>query len=354
MLNYMKILGIETSCDDTGIALLEIDEQKNPYFCILANDIASQIKVHQKYGGVYPMLAKQEHQKNLPIVLKKVLKETRNPAIDAIAVTYGPGLSPCLWTGLNFAQDLAKKWDIPLIPVDHMEGHLLISLLREDGHMPKDAFPAMALLVSGGHTQLILVKSIGKYQIIGETRDDAAGECFDKTARILGLPYPGGPQIAAQAATYKIQDTKYKIQLPRPMIHTKDYDFSFSGLKTAVLYQYQAQDAKERKTKAYIQAMAAEIQQAIVDVLVYKTIKAAKEYKAKNVILGGGVSANDELRKQLESKTKDLAMQLFVPPKHLSTDNGAMIALAGYFNFINKKATKKWDQLKADPNLRIA
>jgi len=314
------------------------------------------------------------NQKNLPIVLKKILKETENPSIDAIAVTYGPGLSPCLWTGLNFAQDLAKKWDIPLIPVDHMEGHLLIALLREDGHMPKDVFPAITLLVSGGHTQLILVKSIGKYQIIGETRDDAAGECFDKTARILGLEYPGGPAIAREAKKAEspkiagrgrgarakrgqgvrdFRDPLSKLELPRPMMHTKDYDFSFSGLKTAVLYQYQARDAKERKTKAYIQAMAAEIQQAIIDVLLYKTMKAAQEYNAKSVILGGGVSANDELRKQLESKTKDRAMQLFVPPKHLSTDNGAMIALAGYFTYQKGDYPKNPEKIEADPNLRI-
>ena len=355
MLNYMKILGIETSCDDTGIAILEIHGQKNPNFKFLSNVIASQIKVHQKYGGVYPMLAKREHQKNLPTVLAKALKNVggSDPPthVDAIAVTYGPGLSPCLWTGLNFAQDLAKKWAVPLVPVDHIEGHLLVSLLREDGYMPKDAFPAIALLVSGGHTQLVLVKDIGKYQIIGETRDDAAGECFDKTARILGLKYPGGPEIAREAA----QNKKHiSIKLPRPMMHTKDYDFSFSGLKTAVLYQYQARDAKERKTKAYIQAMAAEIQQAIIDVLVHKTIKAAKEFGAKSVILGGGVSANDELRRVFEARLQILDIPLFAPPKNLSTDNGAMIALAGYFKYEKEAYPKNFENIEANPNLRIA
>jgi N6-L-threonylcarbamoyladenine synthase len=351
----MKILGIETSCDDTGIAVLEITEGLNPQFSILSNIVASQIDVHQKYGGVFPTLAKREHIKNLPIALETALKSVvgSDPTtLSGIAVTYGPGLSPCLWTGLNFAKDLAKKWNVPLIPTNHIEGHLLMGLLGEQKSIPKSIFPAIGLIVSGGHTQLILVEEIGKYTIIGETRDDAAGECFDKTARILGLPYPGGPQIAAQAALYKIQDTKYKIQLPRPMMHTKDYDFSFSGLKTAVLYDYKARSEKERVSKEYIQEMAAEIQQAIIDVLMRKTFKAAEEYNVKSIILGGGVSANDALRKQLQIKTKELHIELLAPPKSLSTDNGLMIALAGYFNF---KANKKngGDDLIVAPNLRL-
>jgi len=369
----MRILGIETSCDDTGIAVLEIKGRKTPHFEILANIVASQIKVHQKYGGVYPTLAKREHIKNLPIVLKKALKDISVEKTDAIAVTYGPGLSPCLWTGLNFAKELAKKWDVPLIPVDHIEGHLLIALLGKNGSIAKNIFPAIALIVSGGHTQLVHMKDLGKYQIIGETRDDAAGECFDKTARILGLPYPGGPEIAREAAqglrgkSPKRSSGKAvgmadeaeaafleKPRLPRPMMYTKDYDFSFSGLKTAVLYDYQARPEKERKSKAYVQAMAAEIQQAIIDVLIHKTIKAAAAYNAKSVILGGGVSANDELRKQLESKTKDFNIQLLAPPKELSTDNGAMIVLAGYFNWLAGRPIKNRDRLEANPNLRLA
>jgi len=279
----------------------------------------------------------------------------KTPNIDAIAITYGPGLSPCLWTGLTFAQDLAKEWHVPLVPVDHIEGHLLIALLDENGNMAKDIFPAIVLIVSGGHTQLVLMKGIGKYQIIGETRDDAAGECFDKTARILGLPYPGGPEIAAQAAQITENSKQLTIRLPRPMMHTKDYDFSFSGLKTAVLYEYQARDVKERKTKTYIRAMAAEIQQAIIDVLLHKTMKAVKEYGAKSVILGGGVAANEELRKQLSYKIQDTEyeIQFFAPPKHLSTDNGAMIALAGYFKYAKGDYPKNPEKIEADPNLRI-
>jgi len=356
----MKILGIETSCDDTGIAVLEITEEENPQFNILSNVVASQIDVHQEYGGGFPTLAKREHIKNLPITLDKALKEAslsvEHPKIDAIAITHGPGLSPCLWTGVNFTQDLAKKWNLPIIPVDHIEGHLLIALVKEDGKIPKNIFPALGLIVSGGHTQLVLVKNIGDYEMIGETRDDAAGECFDKTARILGLPYPGGPEIAAAAAQFSISNSQFSIKLPRPMIYTKDYDFSFSGLKTAVLYDYKTRTEKDRTSKEYIQEMAAEIQQAIIDVLLKKTMKAAAEYNAKAIILGGGVSANEELRKQFQStiSNQQSAIKLFAPPKNLSTDNGAMIALAGYFNLKDGRATKNWLQLQANPNLRIA
>ena len=355
----MRILGIETSCDETAIAVLEIKGKSNPRFRILANVIASQAKLHAKYGGVYPSLAKREHQKNLPIVLKQALKEARAGTvfvIDAIAVTQGPGLDPCLWAGIEFAKNLAKTTGIPLIPVDHMEGHLLVSLCSQGNKISnfqfpisKHVFPALGLLVSGGHTQLILVKGIGKYQLLGETRDDAAGECFDKTARILGLPYPGGPAVAAQAAL--AGKPAFLIKLPRPMIHTKDYDFSFSGLKTAVLYDFQSRTAKVQKSKEYIRAMAKEIQQAIIDVLVSKTVRAAQEYNAKCVILGGGVAANEELRRQL--KIKNLKLKIAVAPPQLFTDNGVMPALAGFFNFSKKKQRAALNRIAAQPNLRL-
>ena len=353
----MTILGIETSCDDTGVAVLETTEGKNPQFAIRSNVVASQIDVHQEYGGVFPSLAKREHIKNLPITLEKALKGAKVEKTDAIAVTYGPGLSPCLWTGINFAKDLAKEWNVPLVPVDHMEGHLLVAFLGDENFQFSNPnfqklFPAVALIVSGGHTQLVLVKDIGKYQMIGETRDDAAGECFDKTARILGLPYPGGPAVAAAAAL--AGKPAIGIKLPRPMMHTKDYDFSFSGLKTAVLYDYKARPEQERQSKEYIQEMAAEIQQSVIDVLVHKTIKATEEFGAKSVILGGGVSANSELRKQLGQKAKDLGIELLAPPKNLSTDNGLMIALAGYFTYKADSYEKNFEKIEATPNLRIA
>lgn len=396
----MRILGIETSCDDTGIAVVEIKGKKNPRFSILSNMVSSQIQIHEKYGGVYPLLAKREHEKNLPITLAKALQKAgiseNQPNIHAVAITGGPGLSPCLWTGINFVKKLAHEWKIPVMPVDHIEGHLLIALLRDKkpqapnppptGDLPqgdksqanpksqirntrykildtKNTFPAIALIVSGGHTQLMLVKDIGKYKIIGETRDDAAGEAFDKTARILGLGFPGGPAIAREAAQWKSEfqnsnfetNSKFKIKLPRPMINTKDYDFSFSGLKTAVLYDYQSRPENMRKSKEYVQEMAAEIQQAIVDVLIFKTLKAAKEFRAKSIILGGGVAANVELRRMFEAKLQTLGIRLLVPPKNLSTDNGAMIAVAGYFNWLKKKYyIKELSVLEAKPNLRIA
>ncbi len=401
----MKILGIETSCDDTGIAILEV--KNNDAFLVLANEVASQIKVHKKYGGVFPMMAKREHQKNLvptfiqalrkaeilrifnsqfpisnkfsndkisqlkiilerePELAKKLipfLKKYSKPDIDYIAVTNGPGLEPCLWVGVNFARALSYFWDIPIIPVNHIEGHILVSNFQfsifnfqsnPNDQILKTEFPAIALVVSGGHTQIILVEDVGKYKILGETRDDAAGECFDKSAKILGLSYPGGPIISKLA----LQTTSYNLQakLPRPMLNTKDYDMSFSGLKTAVLYSHIKQPKKIQKNKDYISAMSAEIQQAIIDVLLKKTFKAVKDFGAKSIILGGGVSANQELKKQFSVLASEYKIQIIYPPANLSTDNGLMIAIAGYFNIKNNRGPTptNWENLKADSNLRI-
>ena len=345
----MIILAIETSCDDTAIAVVEVRDKE---FKVLSNIVSSQIEAHQEYGGVFPSLAKREHQKNLPITLLKALKKARisnfqfpiskqiQNSVTAIAVTVGPGLDPCLWTGVNFAKDLAQKWDMPIVPVNHIEAHILVN-------SPK-TFPAVALVVSGGHTQLILIKDPpaggGKYKILGETRDDAAGECFDKVARILGLGYPGGPIISQKA---KGRGRASNLSLPRPMINTKDYDFSFSGLKTAVLYDFKNQPVKIRKSGKYISEMCKEVQQAVIDVLIKKTMRASREYGAKAIILGGGVTANTELRKQFKKKFKNV----LIPPKKLSTDNAVMIAIAGYYNI--EKATKKYGSIKAKPNLRI-
>lgn len=342
----MLILAIDTSCDDTCVAVLEI---RNKKIEIRSNIVSSQVKLHAKYGGVYPMLAKREHQKNLPVVFRKALRQAQDKIndINFIAVTNGPGLEPCLWQGINFAKDLAEKLKKPLIVVNHIEAHILANLLDS-----KLIFPAVALVVSGGHTQLILMKGIGKYQLIGETRDDAAGECFDKTARILGLGYPGGPIVAKMAANYKLQTINYKLHLPRPMIGQKNYDFSFSGLKTAVLYDFQSRSPKTRKLGQYVQAMCFEIQQAIIDVLIKKTIKAAKDFKVKTIILGGGVAANDELRRQFgcQVKIKNCKLNFLVPPKNLCTDNAAMVAVAAYFN---KKEKFSLPKIKADGNLSL-
>src|SRR3989338_4967712 len=235
ILLYMKILAIETSCDETAIAILEIIGGK---FEVRSNVVLSQIKIHKKFGGVVPNLAKREHRKNLPIVLKLALKEawgTKSslgdlvPKLDAVAVTSGPGLEPALWEGINFAKDLAKKWRVPLVPVNHLEGHIYASWLRRISPQ----FPLIALIVSGGHTELVLMKKHLDYKILGETRDDATGEAFDKVARMLKLGYPGGPLISKLAERLK---TSGKGLFPRPMINSSDFDFSFSGLKTAVLY----------------------------------------------------------------------------------------------------------------------
>jgi len=371
----MKILAIETSCDDTSIALIEARGKKRVSFNIPSNIVSSQIELHKKWGGVYPTLAKREHQKNLLPVLKKALKRSKlfksqkanlkqrktlekilerepdllkefirtlskikKPKIDAIAITQGPGLEPCLWVGINFARALAFIWNLPIIPVNHIEAHLYSSFVNNK----KIAFPAIALIVSGGHTQLILMKDFGKYKIIGETRDDAAGECLDKIARILGLEYPGGPIIEKRA-----KKSNYAT-LPRPMINTKDLDFSFSGLKTAALYEVKKH---KKKSKDYVYHMCYETQQAVIDVLIKKTLKAAKKYEAQTVILGGGVTTNKELRKQMKKAIqKEMPeVELNLPSPSFCTDNAAMIGIAAFFN--QKKGN--WKNLKAEANLRL-
>jgi len=369
----MIILAIETSCDDTCVAILKVKSQKSKVksFDILSNVVSSQVKLHKKYGGIFPTLAKREHQHNLVPVLRKALQEARllnsklqfkiqnldkflNKKIDLIGVTVGPGLEPCLWVGVNFAKKLAKDWNLPLIPINHIEAHIFANFIDSKLQFKSQKlFPAICLVVSGGHTQLILMKDFGKYKILGETRDDAAGECFDKTARIFGLEYPGGPAIAAEATKFQVSNFKFQVKLPRPMMYTKNYDFSFSGLKTAVLYNYQKQPAKIKKSKKYIQAMAFEIQQAIIDVLIHKTLKAAKDYKVKTIILGGGVTANEELRKQLFEKIKKekLNFKLQVPSLKLCLDNAAMIGITAYFHWLKNRKTKKI--IEADANLKI-
>jgi len=345
----MIVLGIDTSCDDTCVAVLEV---RGSRFDVRSNIVSSQIKVHKKYGGVFPTLAKREHKKNLPIVFKKALEEAKikENQIDLVSVTIGPGLEPCLWVGVNFAKDWAKKLDVPIVPVNHIEAHILINFLL----LPTSNFllPPVCLVVSGGHTQLILMEKIGKYKLIGETRDDAAGECFDKVARLLGLGYPGGPAIE-KFSKLQTPNSKLKVSFPRPMIKQKNYDFSFAGLKTAVLYDFLKRPEKIRKSKEYKILVAREVQQAVIDVLILKTLRAAKEFGAKSIILGGGVVANEELRKQFlqNCKVQIANCKLIFPPKELCTDNGLMVAVTGYFN--KEKATKDFDKIVAEANLRI-
>jgi len=349
------------------------------------------VKLHAKYGGVYPFLAKREHQKNLPIAFKKATKGTdisktelpfmeakvkmrrkSSSPIDLVGITVGPGLEPCLWQGINFAKKLAEDLKLRIIPVNHIEAHILANFIGEEIKnlklKIKNYFPTICLVVSGGHTQLILMRGIGKYKILGETRDDAAGECFDKVARILGLGYPGGPIVAKMAAELKIKfgercsshasakasaNEKLKIKLPRPMMYTKDYDFSFSGLKTAVLYDFRSRPSKIRKSKEYIREMCFETQQAIIDVLIHKTLRAAKDFKVKSIILGGGVAANEELRRQFKEKIQKeiLNTKYLIPDTEYCTDNAVMVAVTACFN--QGKATTNWQKIKANANLKI-
>jgi len=352
----MNVLGVDTSCDDTCVALLKSENSKLE---ILSNVISSQVKLHAKYGGVYPFLAKREHIKNLPLVFRKATKNIDVSKINLIGVTNGPGLEPCLWQGVNFAKDLSEKLKKPLVSVNHIEAHILANFISENPKSyilySKFLFPSVCLVVSGGHTQLILMKDIGKYELIGETRDDAAGECFDKAARILGLGYPGGPVIAQQAARWKpeTRNQKPEIKLPRPMMYQKNYDFSFSGLKTAVLYRVKS-DKRQVTREKYIQEMCAEVQQAIIDVLIHKTIKAAKDFKAKSIILGGGVAANDELRKQFKEKIqKEIPnTKYLIPDIKFCTDNAVMVAITAYFHRQEVKRIN-WKKVEVDANLRI-
>ncbi|MFH1643246.1 MAG: tRNA (adenosine(37)-N6)-threonylcarbamoyltransferase complex transferase subunit TsaD [Patescibacteria group bacterium] len=342
----MIILGIETSCDDTAISIISVSGYKTkPVFKILSNIVSSQNMIHQEYGGVYPMLAKREHQKNLPIVFQEAFEKAKNPNVDLIAVTEGPGLEPCLWQGINFAKELSKELKIKTVPINHIEAHIFANLIDNKENI-KNLFPSIALIVSGGHTQLILIKDLGKYKIIGETKDDAAGECLDKTARILGLEYPGGPAIEKMAEKFKEEST---IQLPRPMIYKKNYNFSFSGLKTAVLYFHKNQPKKIQTSEKYIQEISKEIQNSVLDVLIKKTIQAAENYSVRSIILGGGVTANKALRKRFKYEAKLLKIKLLIPKKKLSTDNAVMVALMGYF----KSKTKFSRKIEAKSNLRI-
>ena len=424
----MIILGIETSCDETAISIVDTAEINGVFGVkILANEILSQIDLHRQYGGVFPMLAKREHAKNLvPLFLKalsnaqmlktaplntekteteysvysNILKnigiderrepllwenffseipKIQKPKIDLIAVTEGPGLEPALWTGINFAKALSEIWKIPLTPINHMEGHIFASLLNENVqiaespnytiskqkptpqpetvihnssfliHTPR--FPAIALLVSGGHTELIKMDNWFKYELIGSTRDDAVGEAFDKVARILGLQYPGGPEISRLAANWRESGKKGTgITLPRPMINSDDFDFSFSGIKTAVLYLTKklgnlTSDLKEE--------IAAEFETAAVETLVAKTKKALTESDAKSLIVGGGVAANKFLRSSLKLMCENQNVDLFISQIAHSTDNALMIATAAAFREQKQVKTEK-KEMKAIGNLTIS
>ncbi len=413
----MKILGIETSCDETGVCIIEGQKSENDTtLTVLGNQLYSQVALHEQYGGVFPMMAKREHAKNLVPLLKKCLEEadliverklyrvdstninkssvdsldiTKNilerepelfvelvklletiekPKIDYITVTNGPGLEPALWVGVTFAKALSQAWNIPLIPTNHMEGHILASMLKPINNMSSQIestksslipsaiynlhivnYPALALLISGGHTQLVLIKDKLDYKIIGGTRDDAVGEAYDKVARMLGLPYPGGPQISKYADAWKERNVPVQtFKFPRPMIHSHDLDFSFSGLKTSVLYTLKEIPEITEEIK---QEIAYEFQNAVIDVLVSKTRTAIFDNNIQTLIVGGGVIANKEIRKALSILATEMKIDFQIPEISTSTDNALMIALAGYLNI--EAGKKPTTDFKAFGNLSL-
>lgn len=347
----MRILGIETSCDETGISVVERCQSS---FKILSNITASSLSIHAQTGGIIPETAAREQLKAIIPTLSEALRKgikfdlesKKIPEIDAIAVTYGPGLIGSLLVGVETAKTLSLLWNKPLIPINHMHGHMYANWLSNQ----KIDLPALILIASGGHTDLLLMDLHHKIKVIGGTRDDAAGEAFDKIGRLLSLSYPAGPQISRFAE----KGNPKAFGLPRPMIGSHDFDFSFSGLKTSVLNlvkknNWDFTDKKfSNKNQQLLFDLCASTQQAIVDVLVKKTISAAKMNSVKSILLGGGVAANNLLQTTLQRKSSELQMPLkfIYPDKALCTDNGAMIAAAGFFS-----KPKPWKDVNTDPEL---
>ena len=333
----MIVLGIETSCDETGVAIYNTNpwETGKPAFLgILGQGLHSQIAMHRDYGGVVPELASRDHIRRVLPLLDQSLTQSglKLGDIDAIAFTQGPGLAGALLVGSAFAKSLAQGLGLPTIGVHHLEGHLLSPLLGQTAPQ----FPFIALLVSGGHTQLMKVSGIGQYELLGETLDDAAGEAFDKTAKLLGLDYPGGAAISKLAEKGRVGI----FDLPRPMLHSGDLDFSFSGLKTAVLNQvkkFEAQSITDAAEVAQFHAdLARSFVDAIVAVLVSKSEKALNQTGCKHLVLAGGVGANLQLRSALNQKAKQNGFEVHYPPLELCTDNGVMIAFAGALRMLSK------------------
>ncbi|MDT8398074.1 MAG: tRNA (adenosine(37)-N6)-threonylcarbamoyltransferase complex transferase subunit TsaD [Pseudomonadales bacterium] len=313
----MKVLGIESSCDETGIALYDSDRG------LLAEALYSQVAIHQQYGGVVPELASRDHiRKTLPLIREVMSRAGCKAAdIDGIAYTTGPGLAGALLVGAAIGRSLGMTWNVPSIGVHHMEGHLLAPMLEVDS----PGFPFVALLVSGGHTQLVEVRDIGCYKVLGESLDDAAGEAFDKVAKMLGLPYPGGPHVAKLA----VQGTEGAFVFPRPMINRPGLDFSFSGLKTAVLNAIAAQSREMGLTDQIRADIACGFEAAVVGTLVIKCRRALQDTGMKTLVIAGGVSANQRLRQELAEMAAQEGAGLYYPKLAYCTDNGAMIAYAG-------------------------
>ncbi|OGM02596.1 tRNA (adenosine(37)-N6)-threonylcarbamoyltransferase complex transferase subunit TsaD [Candidatus Woesebacteria bacterium GWA1_41_8] len=339
----MRILAIESSCDETAAAVVENGQK------LLSSVVATSAEMHAKTGGIIPEQAARQQLVSIVPVIDETLKKARltKNDIDALAVTAGPGLIGSLLVGVEAAKTLVYLWNKPLIPVNHLVGHIYANWINSNNKQFQTLkFPALALVVSGGHTDLVLLKGHGNIKWLGGTRDDAAGEAFDKTARLLDLPYPGGPSISKEAEKYLVKHPKAKLKLfPRPMLDSQDYDWSFSGLKTAVLKYVQ-----ENK-RFDVSNVAAELQEAIVDVLVEKASRAVAQINPKSFLLAGGVAANKRLRDKFEVDffLKKFSTTFHVPPINLCTDNAAYIASAAFYNF--KKV--KWTDVDARPELTI-
>ena len=378
----MLVLGIESSCDDTSVALVDCSPQGH---IVIAETTASQIDVHKKYGGVVPEIAGRMHAEKIVPLIEEVLSAAQasanhpSPLLgkegitirpDVIAVTAGPGLITGLIVGVEAARTLSYAWKIPLVATNHIEGHIHSVEISNSKFLISN-FPALALVVSGGHTELILMRDHGDYQILGSTKDDAAGECFDKVAKLLGLPYPGGPEISKLAMTGIVD----AIPFPRPMLDRDNFDFSFAGLKTSALYwlrdhslafprdpempfiypQFKISRGAVIRPPITINDFCASFEQAIVDVLVGKTLRAAKKIKPKTIVLAGGVAANKKLRSTLADVMANHFpdSKFLIPDSKYCMDNGAMIAVAGYYHALKKEFTD-WQYIKVDPNWKIA
>lgn len=382
----MITLGIETSCDETAVCLLETQGDS---YRVHASAIHSQIDIHKEYGGVFPMLAKREHGKKLVPLLEKILSEshipreniltdnlnevrdilskeqdlgplllssslmTSKPCIDRIVVTHGPGLEPALWVGISFAKALHKLWNIPLFAVNHMEGHVVSSFVhhsQSQGELTPftiPQLPALALLVSGGHTEIVYTKDLVSYELVGKTKDDAIGEAFDKVARMMNIPYPGGPKVSEYAEYARIHNITSPVKLPRPMIHSADMNFSFSGLKTAVLYALQEMKEIPEDT---MKGICREFEDAVTEVIVSKTRRALETHSPASLLVGGGVIANVYIRKALENLAQEYGTSLHIPHTSLTGDNALMIAIAGS----RKPETMARDDIRAQGNLSLS
>lgn len=380
----MTILAIETSCDETAVSLVSVEgDVPHATYTIRGNALFSQVDIHRDFGGVFPSVAKREHIKIITPLFEKVLGDAEllsartntleeideaaiahlterepeladalrgfytsyhAPQIDYIAVTSGPGLEPALWVGVNFARAVAKLYNIPVIPVNHMEGHVYASLF--DGErLAAPAFPLLALLISGGHTELVVMHDWGKYEKVGQTRDDAVGEAFDKVARLMDLPYPGGPEISRLADRARTDNLPLFAPLPRPMLDSGDLDFSLSGLKTAVRYAI----GERKLTDEEKASLAREFEDAVADVLVAKTASAIEAYGIKSFLVGGGVAANRYIRERFSalcsSEYPDITFH--TPAEGLSTDNSIMIALAGSTHIEHALTPAEADTIRA-------